>query len=212
VLRKVLIIAAAALLAEHAAAQPAGGRSADDFARAIQGAPCEDGQPRDSGGACPGAAEGATRGFQLLSPNSATKGAHAPAGVTGGPGHASGRHAPPPANPDSPLSDLRISFRLGSADVLPEGRDRARTFAEVVSRPQFAKTKFEIAGYTDASGSADRNLALSRARAAAVETLLIQDGVDPSRLTVSGYGAEGLLHPDKPLDPSNRRVEARLLN
>ena len=49
--------------------------------------------------------------------------------------------------------------------------------------------RIEIAGHTDASGNAARNVALSEDRAAALEAALIVKGVDAARLSAKGYGA-----------------------
>jgi hypothetical protein len=69
--------------------------------------------------------------------------------------------------------------------------------------------KLEIDGHTDSDGDSAKNLALSSARAAAVRKVLIDQGVDGSRLIAKGFGAS------KPLDSNstpegkanNRRVE-----
>lgn len=69
--------------------------------------------------------------------------------------------------------------------------------------------KVEIGGHTDSDGDAARNLTLSQARADAVKKVLVDQGIEGSRLTTRGYGAT------KPIDkndtPSgkanNRRVE-----
>jgi OOP family OmpA-OmpF porin len=69
--------------------------------------------------------------------------------------------------------------------------------------------KVRIEGHTDDTGPREHNLALSRARAAAVRTYLINRGVDGGRLSSEGFG------PDRPLKKgtgdsaraSNRRVE-----
>jgi outer membrane protein OmpA-like peptidoglycan-associated protein len=103
-------------------------------------------------------------------------------------------------------SDIKMSFLLGSAELTAEARgilDRfARALVQVGSyRP------FVVEGHTDASGSRETNVALSRARAQAVVNYLSAKGVDRSRLTARGYG------PDRPMagrtadDPANRRVE-----
>ncbi len=66
----------------------------------------------------------------------------------------------------------------------------------------------EIQGYTDNIGDADYNLRLSQRRAEAVKDYLIANGIDPSRLTVKGFG---MLDPAMPNDTEegrafNRRV------
>jgi outer membrane protein OmpA-like peptidoglycan-associated protein len=71
------------------------------------------------------------------------------------------------------------------------------------------KDKFVVAGHTDAKGSAEYNKQLSLRRAEAVKKFLVAKGMDAGRLTTVGYGSEKLLAPDRPEDPSNRRVEIR---
>ncbi len=71
----------------------------------------------------------------------------------------------------------------------------------------------ELGGHTDNTGSADYNIDLSLRRAAAVQTYLVQKGIDTSRLKVKGYG------PDKPIADNqteagkalNRRTELLIL-
>ena len=63
----------------------------------------------------------------------------------------------------------------------------------------------EIAGYTDNTGDAALNLALSQKRAEAVREALIKYGADPDMLVAKGYGEA---------DPiaSNDTAEGRLKN
>jgi outer membrane protein OmpA-like peptidoglycan-associated protein len=172
-------------------------RSADDFAQALKDVPCPEGQVRDNGGTCHVDSGPATRGFNL----GATRKAHRPAGG-----------AAKPASAPSLLDDLRITFHSGSAEMTPEGQAEAKSFAEALTMPWLSKRRFEIAGHTDASGSKKKNLALSQARAEAVVSFLVANGVDPSRLEAKGYGSEHLAVPAAPRDAANRRVEARSLN
>ena len=73
--------------------------------------------------------------------------------------------------------------------------------------------RIEIAGYTDATGSAAVNLKLSQGRAAAVRSYLARKGVSPTRTIARGYG------PRNPIATNatpagraqNRRVELHKL-
>ncbi|KXK56633.1 MAG: peptidoglycan-associated outer membrane protein [Chlorobi bacterium OLB5] len=74
--------------------------------------------------------------------------------------------------------------------------------------------KIEISAHTDSKGSDDYNLSLSQKRAESVVNYLVQQGVDPSRLTARGYG-ESLPVADNATDEGaakNRRVEMKVLN
>jgi outer membrane protein OmpA-like peptidoglycan-associated protein len=100
---------------------------------------------------------------------------------------------------------FRINFALDSA-VLPLAAypyiDRIGELMK--EQPQ---VKLQIEGHTDALGSADYNLALSKRRALAVaEYLVHRQGVDPDRLALVG---KGMTEPmtDNPFDPRNRRVQ-----
>lgn len=147
-----------------------------------------------------------TRGFSL-----ATQGA-APAAGGKAAGRRSGHRAGSVAVArSSRLSDLLIHFKLGSAELTPDGQTNAANFAAALRDPSVAKLRFEIAGHTDASGRAARNLELSDQRAEAVKSYLVSQGVDGSRLTAKGYGSSELAEPAEPRSAANRRVEARPL-
>ena len=119
-------------------------------------------------------------------------------------------YIPPPAG--NVLSDLLLTFKIGSADMDTEAQAEASVFAKALNTPREVETHFEIAGHTDASGSPDRNRILSEARAQAVKAFLVTRHVDASRLEAKGYGSSDLARPDAPYDKANRRVEARLLH
>jgi OmpA-OmpF porin, OOP family len=76
-----------------------------------------------------------------------------------------------------------------------------------VNSPQLADARFDLSGYTDASGDKDKNLALSQARAASLKSFLVAQGVADSRLDAHGYGAADFVA--APTSPRNRRVEAK---
>jgi outer membrane protein OmpA-like peptidoglycan-associated protein len=176
---------------------------------------CENGEERDSSGACPVVDESpATRGFTLFS-GSMAKPQGPPAKVATATPLAAreGRPlAPPAAVPCGLLCDLKLSFKSGSAVLTPDSEIKLARLADALRDPSLTSKRFEIAGHTDASGSLEKNKALSLERAQAVRTFLVAHGVQGSRLEARGYGAEGLAFPNLPLDPRNRRVEARLLN
>jgi outer membrane protein OmpA-like peptidoglycan-associated protein len=72
----------------------------------------------------------------------------------------------------------------------------------------------DIAGYTDNTGTADKNQVLSEQRANAVRDYLVKKGVDPNRLTAKGYGIENPVADNKTEAgrAKNRRVEISLRN
>lgn len=214
-MRKIIICLALTGIFVGGSAQAQAQRSTDEFLNAIQSAPCANGEPRDPDGVCPTVAD-KSKGFSLfLPPAAGAKGGHATAaeGAASRPVRTASsavRHGPIAAPRSSALSDLRITFKLGSADLTEQGKATAENFARALkSLPQ---THFEIAGYTDVSGTAQRNRELSEARAQAVKAFLVSQGVDESRLQAKGYGADNLAVPSNPTSPANRRVEAHTLN
>ena len=62
------------------------------------------------------------------------------------------------------------------------------------------EAKLSVSGHTDASGHARRNLALSKRRARAVASYMIQKGIDAGRLDAIGYGDK------RPVAPNNTRA------
>ena len=229
--RSIAFVAAFGLLcATTAVSAPQGRVSVDEYVKAIKNAPAPvaDAPVAPPNGAAP-SASGCAAGFQpdedgLCAPQVQTRGfSIARSGsVDNGAGYIGARHAAhaayaaprrviaPPRS--SRLSDLLITFKLGSAELTDEGMSNARNFALALSNANVADVRFEIAGHTDTTGTEERNLALSQARADAVRNYLIGQGVSPSRLEARGFGSTDLALPVDPRAAANRRVEARRLN
>lgn len=87
--------------------------------------------------------------------------------------------------------------------------DVPKTFEDIRYLEQILKTspaiKVEISGHTDNTGAADYNIGLSQRRSEAVKKHLVGTGIDPTRISVVGYGSE------KPIADNSKR-EGRQLN
>ena len=79
----------------------------------------------------------------------------------------------------------------------------------------FPDSQIDISGHTDSTGSASVNKKLSRARADSVTKFLVDVGnIKPSRITVTGYGAEKPVASNATVEgrAANRRVEVLIKN
>lgn len=94
-----------------------------------------------------------------------------------------------------------IHFDHDSASLTSDSRVKLATLANAMRG--FSFDQFVLEGHTSASGSDDYNLRLSFRRAEAVRAGL---AVDPSRISIRGFGETRLLYPDTPEHPHNRRV------
>jgi outer membrane protein OmpA-like peptidoglycan-associated protein/uncharacterized protein YidB (DUF937 family) len=85
------------------------------------------------------------------------------------------------------LNDSMVNFASDSAEV-PESMAPFLKTAAADLKQLKAGHVLEIAGYTDNTGDAALNLALSQRRAEAVREALIKYGADPDMLVAKGYG------------------------
>jgi OmpA-OmpF porin, OOP family len=105
-----------------------------------------------------------------------------------------------------------INFATGSAEITLSSAGEINRIAGILrDNPAL---RFEIGGHTDNVGSPAQNLELSRHRAEAVKTALVNAGIEASRLTTKGYGDTVPLSPNTTAEgrANNRRVEFTRLN
>jgi len=102
-----------------------------------------------------------------------------------------------------------VLFDFDSADIKETFKPRLDKIAALLrDHPQ---VQVYVDGHTDTAGPAEYNMQLSKRRAQAVADYLAAKGVDPSRMTVRGFGETRLAvpTPDNTPEPRNRRVEIR---
>lgn len=105
-----------------------------------------------------------------------------------------------------------IFFATGSAKLLAKSNASLNTVAAILNaNPDY---KVDINGYTDNQGAAEKNKALSEARAKAVSDYLAKKGIDASRLAAEGLGDENPIADNKTATgrAKNRRVELKVRN
>jgi len=106
-----------------------------------------------------------------------------------------------------------ILFDNGKATIRPES-DSVLAHAAQVMNSQIPNSNLYIDGYTDNVGNAAFNKRLSKARAQAVASALIKNGVDPSRVVARGFGKDNPICDNKTAEgrQCNRRVEVIIRN
>ncbi len=112
---------------------------------------------------------------------------------------------------EAPSIDLYVHFEYDQSSLtMSDARLVLDTLGKALRDPRLAGLSFEIIGHTDARGSDDYNLELSRRRAEAVRAYLVQfHRVDASHLKAEGRGKSQLKDPARPDDGVNRRVQVR---
>ena len=103
-----------------------------------------------------------------------------------------------------------VTFDTGSAIVRPGLYSEIERIAETLVK--YPDTVIQVEGHTDSTGTESYNMDLSALRAEAVKNLLVQKGVDPSRILSMSFGES------KPIASNNsdygraqnRRVEIKV--
>lgn len=108
-----------------------------------------------------------------------------------------------------PVSNL--FFATGSFEIEPTSFPSLQALAEAIQAGNF---KISINGHTDDVGSTQNNLLLSRKRAQALRTYLIDQGCKPKQLIAEGYGESQPIVPNdsEASRAKNRRVELKILD
>ncbi len=104
-----------------------------------------------------------------------------------------------------------ITFKVNQSEIEPHFKSVLNSVAIVLQK--FNDNYVRIAGYTDSTGTADYNLALSNRRAAAVRNYLQSHGISANRLVNIGYGEKDPVASNATAQgrAKNRRVEINLV-
>ena len=107
--------------------------------------------------------------------------------------------------------DSGILFDVDKSDLQPAAKGNLANLAEVLNK--YSDTEILIEGHTDATGSAEHNLNLSRNRADAVAKYLERNQVVPTRFTLMAYGEEQPVADNTTASgrAANRRVEIAIM-
>lgn len=114
-----------------------------------------------------------------------------------------------PARQQAESVALPVQFAFDSADIMPKARTQLDAMAEGIKLlPESHKVIIE--GHTDARGSHEYNLQLSRKRAESVKRYLVgEHGLDPQRLQTVGFGEDRPIDGSNASNAENRRVQFR---
>jgi OmpA-OmpF porin, OOP family len=110
---------------------------------------------------------------------------------------------------ETPVRLEGANFATGSSKLLKEADSK---LDEVVNAAkQFPDVHLGVAGYTDNTGDAKKNLKLSQDRANAVKAYLVSKGVAADRIGSTGHGADTPIADNATSEgrAKNRRVEVR---
>jgi len=105
-----------------------------------------------------------------------------------------------------------VTFGTNQATIEPQFEPVLAAVAKVIK--EYDKTKVQIIGYTDSTGTVATNNTLSLRRANAVSNFLRLNGVDINRIIVDGLGPQNPIASNKTTKgrEQNRRVEITLIN
>jgi OmpA-OmpF porin, OOP family len=111
-----------------------------------------------------------------------------------------------PADDTSWIVLDRIHFASNSAQLDPDALAQAKNIGEILKA--YPNANVRLGGFTDATGSDDANMRLSKNRAASAEGEIEHDGIDASRVPADGFGSKNPIADNSTDDgkAQNRRV------
>lgn len=100
-----------------------------------------------------------------------------------------------------------ITFNTGKSTVRPEARERLGRIADILKK--YPENEITVIGHTDATGSKALNERLSKERAAAVKSVLAENGVSSANINTMGVADSDPIASNQTAEgrEANRRVE-----
>ena len=104
-----------------------------------------------------------------------------------------------------------LNFASGSATIAGESGAEVDNLAAILKA--YSDLKVSVEGYTDNTGSAEKNITLSKQRADAVQQRLVAAGIASDRITTQGFGAANPIADNGTPEgrAENRRIEVVLV-
>lgn len=105
-----------------------------------------------------------------------------------------------------------VEFKTGSADLTTDSRYELDDLIRFLNAN--ARVNIELAGHTDNTGDARANVDLSQRRAEAVQSYLLTNGINASRLSSKGYGSTMPVDTNETPEgrQKNRRTEFKIIS
>lgn len=104
-----------------------------------------------------------------------------------------------------------VRFKTGSSTITNDSYTQLKNLMAIIKA--FPNATFKVGGYTDNTGDASANLALSQKRADAVAAAIVKQGANKAQITkAEGYGQEHPVGDNSTADgrAMNRRVSVRV--
>lgn len=104
-----------------------------------------------------------------------------------------------------------VTFATNSSNIASGFYEPLNTISNVLL--QYPESVIDVYGFTDNTGEYNYNMQLSQKRADSVKNYFLRQGVHPSRIRSTGYGANHFIATNSTAQgrSMNRRVEVRIL-